>query len=101
MLELLITLAAGAIGYLIARNFVRQRLRFVDAVHSPVAPLVAGLAAAALAWPAAILPFITITTAVVFGIGTGSRHSKWLAGAASGGRWQPATHSISILTSSK
>ena len=71
MLQLLITLAAGTIGYLIARNFVRNRLRFVDAVHSPFAPLIAGFAAAALAWPAAVLPFITLTTAIVFGIGTG------------------------------
>jgi hypothetical protein len=86
MLELLITLAAGAIGYFLARNFVRKRLRFVDAIHSPVAPLVAGLAAAALAWPAAVLPFVTITTSLVFGIGTalgtasGSRALRQAAG---------------------
>ena len=71
MLELFITLAAGALGYLLARNFVRRRLRFVDAVHSPFAPLIAGAAATAAAWPASALPFITLTTAVVFGIGTG------------------------------
>lgn len=71
MLQLLITLAAGAIGFIIARNFVRRRLRFVDAVHSPLAPLVAGITAALLAWPAVLLPLVTLTTAVVFGIGTG------------------------------
>jgi hypothetical protein len=32
---------------------------------------VAGLAAAAVALPASLLPFITLATAVVFGIGTG------------------------------
>lgn len=71
MLHALITLAAGLIGFVIARGFVRRRLRFVDAVHSPMAPIVAGSTAALLAWPAAILPFVTFTTALVFGIGTG------------------------------
>jgi hypothetical protein len=71
MLQLLIALGAGVIGFIIARNFVRRRLRFVDAVHSPFAPLAAGTAAALLAWPAALLPYVTFTTAVVFGIGTG------------------------------
>jgi hypothetical protein len=71
MLELLITLTAGAIGFIVARNFVRRRLRFVDAVHSPFAPLVAGASAALIAWPAVLLPLVTLTTAIVFGIGTG------------------------------
>jgi hypothetical protein len=71
MLELLITITAGAIGFILARNFVRRRLRFVDAVHSPWAPLVAGASAVLLAWPAALLPLFTLTTAIVFGIGTG------------------------------
>jgi hypothetical protein len=79
MLQLLITLTAGAIGFILARNFVRRRLRFVDAVHSPVAPLVAGGAAALIAWPAVLLPLVTLTTAIVFGIGIG-----W--GTASGAR---------------
>jgi hypothetical protein len=79
MLQILITLAAGALGFVLARTFVRRRLRFVDAVHSPLAPVIAGFAAAAVAWPAAILPFVTLTTAIVFGIGTG-------AGTASGAR---------------
>jgi hypothetical protein len=71
MLQLLITLTAGLVGFYLTRNFVRRRLRFVDAVHSPIAPLIAGIVAAALAWPASALPFITLTTAIVFGIGTG------------------------------
>jgi hypothetical protein len=70
MLELFITITAGAIGFILARNFVRRRLRFVDAVHSPWAPLVAGIAAGILAWPTALLPLFTLTTAIVFGIGT-------------------------------
>ena len=71
MLQLLITFAAGFIGFVFARGFVRRRLRFVDAVHSPMAPIVAGAVAAAAALPAAALPFVTFTTAIVFGIGTG------------------------------
>lgn len=70
MLQTLITLAAGVVGFIFARNFVCRRLRFVDAVHSPIAPIVAGAAAAALAWPAVLLPLVTLTTAIVFGIGT-------------------------------
>lgn len=71
MLQLLVTLVAGVAGYMLARNFVRRRLRFVDNVHSPFAPLVVGVAAALVAWPAVLLPLVTLTTAIVFGIGTG------------------------------
>jgi hypothetical protein len=71
MLQLLITLAAGAIGFIMARNFVRRRLRFVDAIHSPFAPFVAGAAAALIASPIVLLPVMTVTTAVAFGVGTG------------------------------
>lgn len=71
MLHLLVTLAAGVAGYLLARHFVGTRLRFVDAVHSPFAPLLAGAAAALIAAPAVLLPIVTLTTAIVFGIGTG------------------------------
>jgi hypothetical protein len=71
MLQLLITFAAGVIGFVLTRNFVRRRLRFVDAVHSPFAPIVAGAIATIVAWPAAVLPFITFVTALTFGLGTG------------------------------
>lgn len=71
LLILTITLAAGFGGYLFARNFVRRRLRFVDAVRSPLAPVLAGLGAAVIAWPVAVLPIVTTTTALVFGLGTG------------------------------
>jgi hypothetical protein len=79
MLQTLITITAGILGFVLARHFVSRRLRFVDAVQSPMAPFVAGCAAAAVAWPASILPFVTFMTAIVFGIGTG-------AGTASGAR---------------
>jgi hypothetical protein len=70
MLPLLITIAAGMAGFILARSFVRRRLRFVDAIHSPVAPLVTGVLATLVAWPAVLLPLVTLTTAIVFGIGT-------------------------------
>jgi hypothetical protein len=71
MLQLLIVLTAGAIGFILARNFVRRRLRFVDAIHSPFAPVISGVGAALLAWPVVLLPLVTLSTAVAFGIGTG------------------------------
>jgi hypothetical protein len=71
MLELLLIITAGAIGFILTRNFVRRRLQFVDAVHSPWAPFITGLIAGMLVWPAALFPFFSIVTAVAFGIGTG------------------------------
>jgi len=71
MLQVLLTVVAGLTGYLMAKNFVRNRLRFVDSVHSAWAPLVAGTLAFALTWPLALLPLVSIAPAVMFGIGTG------------------------------
>jgi hypothetical protein len=71
MPEFFVTLAAGLVGYLLARRFVSRRLRFVDAVQSRFAPLVAALTATIVTWPLTLLPTITLTTALVFGIGTG------------------------------
>jgi len=71
MLQLLLTVSAGLAGFFLARSFVRNRLRFVDAIHSGWAPLVAGTLAFALAWPLALLPLVSVAPAIVFGIGTG------------------------------
>ena len=54
-------------GYVISRDFVRRRLRFVDAIRSPIAPVVAGILAFMLAWPLSLLPIISVTPAVVLG----------------------------------
>jgi hypothetical protein len=70
MIHLLIALAAAGLGYLVARNFVRRRLRFVDAIQSPLAPLVAGLLATLVFWPLSLLPLVKLSTAILFGIGT-------------------------------
>lgn len=69
MIGLLIGVTALGGGFAAARQVVRTRLRFVDAVDRPVAPLVAGVAAAALALPFAALPIVTVGTAAAFGVG--------------------------------
>jgi hypothetical protein len=75
MFELLgVVVAAGAtaVGYLRSRSFVARRLRYVDAVQSPVAPVVAGVAAAAVAAPVVwVLPIVGAGTALLFGVGVG------------------------------
>jgi hypothetical protein len=75
MLELIFAAGTGAatlLGYLKARQFVRDRLRFVDAAHKPTAPLVAGVAAAVLAAPVVwLLPIVGAPAAVIFGVGVG------------------------------
>ena len=81
MLGLLIGVAALGGGFIGARNFVRRRLRYVDAVQKPAAPLVAGLAATAIALPVAALPLVTAMTAVAFGVG--------VAGGVASGRREP------------
>jgi hypothetical protein len=69
MIGLLIAAAALGGGFVAARNFVKRRLRLVDAVQKPSAPIVAGLAAAAVTLPVAALPIVTMGTALAFGVG--------------------------------
>jgi hypothetical protein len=69
MVGLLIGAAALGAGFVATRSFVRRRLRYVDAVRKPAAPLIAGLAATAVALPVAALPILTVWTAAAFGVG--------------------------------
>ena len=69
--SILIFAVASVGSYFFARSFVQRRLRFVDAIRSPFAPLIAGAAAFLIAWPLAALPIIHLGTAIVFGVGTG------------------------------
>jgi len=71
LLALAVTVAAAVGGFTVARNFVRRRLRFVDGVYNPVFPFAAGLIAAVVALPVALLPVVTTVTAAIFGIGAG------------------------------
>lgn len=71
MLELvmmiLVAIAALA-GYARTRQFVRERLRFVDAVRRGWAPFLAGAGAALVAAPVAwLLPAVGTGAALVFG----------------------------------
>lgn len=63
------TVAAAAFGYITARRFVRDKLKFVDAAQTIKAPIIAGLGAWAIATPLTwVLPLVGAGTAVLFGI---------------------------------
>lgn len=67
-----ITSAVAIIGYTQARVFVSEKLRYVDAAQSSMAPVVAGVGAAAVAGVvAALLPFVGGGSAVLFGVSVG------------------------------
>ena len=72
MIWLAVTAAALVGGYWLSRNFVRRKLRYVDAIQKPSAPLIAGAVAAAAVLPVAALPIVTVGTAVAFGVGVAS-----------------------------
>ena len=75
MFELIALLAAGATsigGFVASRRFVRDRLRYVDAVQKKRAAVLAGGVALAAAVPVvAILPVVGAGTAILFGGGVG------------------------------
>lgn len=87
IIELAILGVLGIGGYVKTRQFVRRKLRFVGAAHTPAAPLVAGglttLVAAAVV---SILPIVGVFTALGLGLGVGlgvrhgSQDSKRLPG---------------------
>ena len=59
---------SSLIGYWQARNFTHNKLRYVDAVHKATAPVLAGVAAAAVAAPVVWLrPLVGTGTALVVG----------------------------------
>jgi hypothetical protein len=75
--HLLASLATAAIaggsalfGYWQARQFTQNKLRYVDAVHKAIVPVVAGAAAVAVAAPVVwLLPLVGGGTALLFGGG--------------------------------
>lgn len=68
LIALAAAIAAAAFGYITARKFVRERLKFVDAAQTIKAPIIAGLGAWAVASLLTFLPFIGVGTAIVFGL---------------------------------
>lgn len=75
MFELLMMGLAGTgavAGFAKTRSFVRDRLRFVDAIHRRVAPWIAGGGAALVAAPiVALLPVLGTGAALLFGVAVG------------------------------
>ena len=72
MLSVVVSLGLGWFSYATTRRFVRDRLRYVDAAQRPVAPIVAGVAAAALASPVAwLLHLAGLTLTIGFGVALG------------------------------
>lgn len=70
MIGLAITAVVALIGYWQAKQFVQNKLRFVDGVHKGAAPVLAGVAAAAVALPVVwLLPIVGTGTALLFGAG--------------------------------
>lgn len=71
-IALIITLAAVVFGFSTSRRFVRDRLRYVDAVRKPHIPFVVGFIAALIAVPVAMfLPLVGLGTALALGMGVG------------------------------
>jgi hypothetical protein len=80
ILSILVSLAASMFAYAQARSFVTRRLRYVDAVQTPLAPFIAGIAVAVVLLPiVALLPLVGVGTAVSVGFSVG-------AGVAAGAR---------------
>ena len=72
LLAFALSSAAAIVGFTQAKAFVSQRLRYVDAARSPLAPLVAGVGAALIAAPIVwMLPIIGVGSAIAFGLSVG------------------------------
>ena len=72
MVELILAAGLAGFGYFKSRRFVRERLRFVDAVQRPAAPVVAGVATTVAAGlVVSVLPVLGAMTAVLSGVGIG------------------------------
>jgi hypothetical protein len=73
LIGLAATAAATGVGFFQSRVFVRTKMRFVDAVQTTKAPLIAGVGAAIVAAPiVALLPLVGAGTAILFGLGVGT-----------------------------
>ncbi|MEO7457437.1 MAG: hypothetical protein ABIY52_14325 [Gemmatimonadaceae bacterium] len=80
LLSFLASSVLAILAYSQARSFVTRRLRYVDAVQSALAPIVAGVVAALCAAPlVAFLPLVGAGTALTLGLAVG-------AGVAAGAR---------------
>ena len=72
LIALVLIVVAVVGGYATARRFVRDRLRFVDAVQRPTTPWIAATGAWVLgALAAFLLPFVGPFAALSFGLSVG------------------------------
>lgn len=72
LVAFVITLAVVAASYVVSRRFVRERLRFVDAVQRGTAPWIAAAGALLVGMVAAlVLPFVGAGTALCFALAVG------------------------------
>lgn len=72
LIGLVVSIAAGMFAFGLAREYVRQRLRFVDAVRNPLAPWAVALGAVLVAAPIVwLLPIVGGGTALIVGAGSG------------------------------
>lgn len=68
LIGLVVTAAGGIFAFGLAREYVRNRLRYVDAVRHPLAPWVTWFVATIILIPVvAILPLVGAGTAVLVG----------------------------------
>ena len=80
LLSFLASSVLAILAYAQARSFVTRRLRYVDAVQSALAPIVAGVAVCVIALPlVAFIPLVGVGTALTLGLAVG-------AGVAAGAR---------------
>ena len=69
LIGLVVSIAAGMFAFGLAREYVRQRLRFVDAVRNPLAPWAVALGAVLIAAP---LFFVSV-------MGSAIDLTKWMS----------------------
>lgn len=71
-MELIAIGIIGTLSYLKSRQFVRNKLRFIDGVQKPIAPYLAGGVAAIAALPiTALLPVVGGLSVIGFGLAVG------------------------------
>ncbi|MGH7581969.1 MAG: hypothetical protein ACREL5_01935 [Gemmatimonadales bacterium] len=72
LIGFVVTVVAGIFAFGVAREFVRNRLRFVDSVRNPVAPWLVFIGAFIILLPVvAILPLVGAGSALLVGGATG------------------------------
>lgn len=69
LLSFALAIVIGMAGYSFSRNFVANKLRFVDAVNKPFIPIITGFAVALVSMPLmGLLPFVGAGTALTLGL---------------------------------